>query len=74
MTTQQSTSLEQAIRESGEGWLIDRFSPPTEAMDHLRRKLDEVDRRARERLGGDAPRLTESGPGAVPGRRRSAVP
>jgi hypothetical protein len=60
MTTQQSTSLEQAIRESGEAWLIDRFRPPTEAMDHLHRKLDEVDRRARERLGSNAPRLTES--------------
>jgi hypothetical protein len=60
MSTQHPSTLEEAIRESGEGWLIDWFSPPTEAMDHLRRKLDEVNRRAQERLGGTTPRLTES--------------
>jgi hypothetical protein len=60
MSIQQPTTLEEAIRDSGEGWLIDGFSPPAEAMDHLRRQLDEVNCRAQERLGGNAPHLTES--------------
>src|SRR5437773_1690850 len=60
MSTEHPSNLEEAIRQSGEGWLIDWFAPPTEAMNELRRKLDEVDRRAQDRLGGDAPDLSES--------------
>jgi hypothetical protein len=60
MSIQQPGSLEQAIRDSGEGWLIDSYSPPSAAMDHLRGKLAEIQRRARERLGESAPELTES--------------
>ena len=60
MSTNRPTSLEEAIRQSGEGWLIDWFPPPDAAMDHLRHTLDEVSRRAQERLGGNAPDLSES--------------
>jgi hypothetical protein len=54
------TNLEEAIRQSGEAWVIDWYDPPSEAMSHIRRILAEVDHRARARLGGDAPHLTES--------------
>jgi hypothetical protein len=60
MSTQRPESLEQAVRDSGEGWLIDSYTPPSEAMDHLRGKLAEIQRRAREHLGEKAPELTES--------------
>jgi hypothetical protein len=60
MSTQQPTSLEQAIRDSDEAWLINSFSPPSEAMEYLRGKLAEVHRRAKELLGHNAPELTES--------------
>ena len=60
MSTNTPTDLEGAIRQSGEGWLIDWFAPPSEAMIHIRRTLAEVDQRAKERLSGNAPELTES--------------
>jgi hypothetical protein len=60
MSTNTPKDLEEAIRQSGEGWLIDWFDPPSEAINHIRRILAEVDRRARARLGGNAPDLSES--------------
>ena len=36
MTLPSATTLEEAIRDSGEGWLIDLFEPPHEAIDFLR--------------------------------------
>ena len=60
MSANHPESLEEAIRQSGEGWLIDWFPPPAAAIDHLRRTLDEVSHRARERLGGNAPDLSET--------------
>jgi hypothetical protein len=60
MSANRPTNLEEAIRQSGQDWLIDWFAPPGAAMDHLRRTLDEVSRRAQERLGGNAPDLSES--------------
>lgn len=59
MTSLSATTLEEAIRHSGEGWLIDLFVPPHGAVDFLRRQLREVTARARQRLGGNAPDLTE---------------
>lgn len=59
MSTNSPTDLEEAIRQSGEGWLIDWFAPPSEAMNHIRRTLAEVDRRAKARLGGNSPDVTE---------------
>ncbi len=53
-------TLEEAIRQSGEGWLIDTFAPPDRAMEHLRRSLESVNLRAQELLGENAPNLSES--------------
>jgi hypothetical protein len=54
------SSLEEAIRHSGEGWLIDSFAPPSEALNHIRRVLAAVCDRAQQRLAGNAPDLRES--------------
>ena len=59
MSTASSSALEQIIRESGEDWLIDWFQPPERALDHIRDTLATVTRVAEERLGADAPRLSE---------------
>jgi hypothetical protein len=60
MTDQPPTTLEECIRQSGEAWLIDWYAPPSAAVEHLHRTLDEVDRRAQTLLGSAAPRLSES--------------
>ena len=54
------TTLEEAIRHSGESWLIDWYSPPSGAIAYLRRTLDEVDQLAKLRLEEEAPSLKES--------------
>ena len=59
MSTAQISALEEAIRQSGGGWIIDWFTPKEEALSHLRKTLVQVHQRARERLGGNAPDLTE---------------
>jgi hypothetical protein len=53
-------NLEEAIRQSGEAWLIDSFAPPDKAIEYLRRSLEAVDQRAQQRLGGSAPNLSEA--------------
>src|SRR5437868_307452 len=53
-------TLEDVIRESGEGWLIDWFAPPERAIDHIRQTLEDVSNRARQRLGGNAPEISEA--------------
>ncbi len=60
MTLPSANTLEEAIRNSGEGWLIDLFAPPREALEFLRQRLREVTERAQQRLGGNAPDLTEA--------------
>ncbi len=60
MSANPPTNLEEAIRQSGEGWIIDHLGPPAEAIDHIRQTLEAVNRRARERLGENAPDLSES--------------
>jgi hypothetical protein len=52
-------SLEEAIRHAGEGWLIDSFGSPDKAVTHIRERLEEVTRHARDRLKGNAPDLSE---------------
>ncbi len=59
MNSSRSANLEETIRRSGEGWLIDWHDPKSEALDHVRRVLGDVDQRAKDRLGGDAPDLSE---------------
>ncbi len=73
MNTLETHSLEEAIRQSGGGWLLDLDAQPKEAVNHLRRTLEAVDRLARERLGGDAPALTESAVVAEYRRRPAQV-
>ena len=60
MSESRPSALEQTIRQSGEGWLIDGFAPPEKAMDHLRQTLASIDRRARELLNGNAPDFSEA--------------
>lgn len=52
--------LESVIREAGEGWLLDKFSPPSQAMPSMIRTLDQVQLVARERFGGNAPTISAS--------------
>lgn len=59
MSLPSTTNLEQAIRHADEGWLIDWFKPPENAIPYLRERLEDANRRARERLGGNAPDLSE---------------
>ncbi len=60
MTRPATQTLEEAIRHAGEGWLIDFPGPPAEALNRIGRLLAEVHRRGQERLGGNAPGLTEA--------------
>lgn len=59
MSTLEAPSLEEAIRQAGEGWLIDLYSPRADATSQLLRTLDAVGALARERLGADAPDFSE---------------
>ncbi len=60
MSPTTASPLEEAIRQAGEGWLIESFAPPGEALNHIRRVLGAVHQRARERFGDNAPDLSES--------------
>lgn len=60
MNVQAPANLEEAIRESGEGWLIDSFAPPSQAIAYFRLKLETIQSRATELLRTGAPELTES--------------
>jgi hypothetical protein len=58
MNTLKAHSLEDVIRQAGEGWLIDRYTPPSEAMNAIRQALREVGILARG-LANAAPDLSE---------------
>lgn len=60
MSTSILSTLEEAIRHSGEGWLIDTYAPPENAMSHVLQTLAAVQHEAQMRLGGDAPNLSEA--------------
>ena len=53
------TSLEEAVRHSGEGWLIDSFAPHDEAVPHLLQILQTVHAIGQHRFGSNAPDLSE---------------
>ena len=59
MSTVRPSNLEEAIRQSGESWIIDWFAPPERAIEYIMQTLDAVNRRAAERLGGNAPNFSE---------------
>lgn len=58
MSSTASDPFEKLIRGAGEGWLIDWYAPPQDALPYLREKLRLADEAARQRLGDSAPRLT----------------
>ena len=53
------STLEETIRQSGEGWLLDSFPQQENEMERIRRTLDAVSRLAKNRLGGAAPDISE---------------
>jgi len=55
-----ATSLEEAIRDAGESWLLDTFAPPDQAIPHLHKTLRLVHDLGQQRLGENAPNLTEA--------------
>lgn len=55
-----ATTLEEAIRDAKEDWLIDLFQPSEGAIPHLRQVLQKVHDLGQQRLGGNAPNLTEA--------------
>ncbi len=55
-----SPSLEETIRRSGEGWLLDWPAPNEKPMDRIRRMLRDVDTLAKQRLGPSAPHISEA--------------
>ena len=74
MSTAQISALEDAIRQSGEGWIIDWFEPKNQALDHLRNTIGQVQQLAQEwRLAGDAPTLSEEAIVAEYGRNPQKV-
>jgi hypothetical protein len=58
-STVSPSTLEEAIRQSGEGWLLDWFAPPEKAMGRIRQAIDAVNDLAKQRLGGNAPDVSE---------------
>jgi hypothetical protein len=53
-----SDPFEKLIRDAGQGWLIDWHAPKEQALPNLRKILAVADDRGKERLGGNAPKLT----------------
>jgi hypothetical protein len=51
MSVSSSATLEDVIRLSGEGWIIDWFVPREKAIDHIRDTIASVSCRAKERFG-----------------------
>ena len=60
MTRPATRTVEEAIRHAGEGWVIDSFTPTEGAVPFLLQKLTDVDSLARQRLGKNAPDLSEA--------------
>jgi hypothetical protein len=58
MNAHTELTLEDAIRKSGEGWIIDTFAPKEAAIGHILQTLGAVDRLAGVRLGKSAPNLS----------------
>ena len=54
----QQDPFEMVIRQSGEGWLIDWYSPKDEAVPKIRRILQRANDWGKARFGGNAPTLT----------------
>jgi hypothetical protein len=60
MSTNPPKTLEEATLQSGEDRLIRDFVPRSGAMNSIRQTLEAVNRLARERLGDNAPDISES--------------
>lgn len=59
MSVTAPTTLEAAIRQSGEGWLIDHHAPPEKAMGRIRQTIIDVQKEATQHLGTSAPTISE---------------
>ena len=59
MTTDAPRNLEELIRLSGEGWLIDWYLPKEAALPHLRSLLQRADERLRQRCPNAGYRIDE---------------
>lgn len=60
MKSPPAENLEEAIQQAGEGWLIDLFGPPHDAVSYLREKIAQVNVLAQQRFGANAPDLSEN--------------
>jgi hypothetical protein len=61
MTTAAPSTLEEAIRKSGEGWLLDYFQPHDRAIEHYVATISAVNALAKKQFGAKAPDLSENG-------------
>lgn len=73
MNAQAELTLENAIRKSGEGWVIDLFAPKGGALVHIQQTLEKVNQLASSRLGTSAPNLSERAIVAEFGRNPARV-
>jgi len=60
MSTDTQDPLEKAIRQSGQGWLIDDWGSASAAIARVRQLLTESAEKATILLGGNAPEITEA--------------
>lgn len=60
MTAKITDPLEDVIRESGEGWIIDGFHPPEQTLGNLHKVLEQANAEAQKRLRSAAPQITVS--------------
>lgn len=54
-----ASTLEEAIRFAGEGWLIDMHERPEQAIQRIRQTLASVNALAQQNLDGNAPDISE---------------
>lgn len=54
-------TLEEAIRDAGEDWLIDLYGPSDQAIPFLRERIAKINDVAQQRFGKNAPDLSEAG-------------
>ncbi len=59
MSTSSDLNLEQAIRDSGEAWVLDRHAPRHEAMNFIRSQLAAIRDEAKDRFPDSAQDLSE---------------
>jgi hypothetical protein len=56
-----ASNLEEALRQSGEGWVIDWFSPKDQALDYLRKTFEDINEAAKLRGLESTVKISEQG-------------